>query len=235
MKNQTPAIIFDQKTAASYDQKTDLWAAGREALFSFIRLILAELPADARILCVGVGTGTELIALAQAFPQWQFTAVEPASAMLDVCRQKAEASGVTSRCTFHEGYLDSLPASDPFDAATCLLVSHFFTQPEERSHFFHQIASRLRRSGYLINSDLVLGMSPSVYERLFEVWLRMLQGSGWTEEDIEKMRAAYGRDVAALSAPEIESIIAAGGFDTPVLFFQTLFIRAWFSRRTSPD
>lgn len=231
MKNQTPAIIFDQKTAASYDQKTDLWASGRDALFSFIRMILAELPAQARILCVGAGTGTELIALAQTFPQWQFTAVEPAPAMLDVCRQKAEESGIISRCTFHEGYLDSLPSSDPFDAATCLLVSHFFTQQEERSNFFNQIASRLRPGGYLISSDLILGMPPSAYQSLLEVWLRMLRGSGWTSEEIEKMRTSYGRDVAALSAPEVEAIIASGGFDAPVLFFQTLLIHAWFSRR----
>ena len=235
MKNQTPAIIFDQKTAASYDQKTDLWAAGREALFSFVRLILAELPADARILCVGVGTGTEMIALAQAFSQWQFTAVEPASAMLDICRQKAEENGITSRCTFHEGYLDSLPASDPFDAATCLLVSQFIRQAEERSQFFGQIAQRLRPGGVLINSDLVLGLLPPVHQSLFEVWLRMLGGSGWSEEDIEKMRAAWQLHIAALTAPEIEVIIAAGGFDTPVLFFQTLFIHAWFSKRTTPD
>lgn len=98
MQNQQPPILFDQKVADSYDKQTALWA-GREALFSFMRLILSELPADARILCVGAGTGTEIIALAQAFPQWQFTAVEPAPAMLDVCRRKAEESGIAPRST----------------------------------------------------------------------------------------------------------------------------------------
>lgn len=235
MNNQQSSIVFDEKTAASYDKKTDLWAPGREALFLFMRMILAELPADARILCVGVGTGTELIALAQAFPQWQFAAVEPAPAMLEVCRRKAEESGVESRCTFHEGYLDSLPTTEPFDAATCLLVSHFFTQPEERSDFFHQIALRLRPKGILISSDLVLGMAPSAYQSLLEVWFRMLEASGWTEEEMGKVRAAYGHSVAALKTSEIESIIAAGGFDAPVLFFQTLLIHAWYSRRSASN
>lgn len=233
MQNQPPAISFDEKTAASYDEKTALWASSRDALFSLVRLIFAELPAEARILCVGVGTGTEMIALARAFPQWRFTAVEPASAMLDICRQKAEEHGVASRCTFHEGYVESLPASDPFDAATCLLVSQFLKEAEERSRFFNQIARRLRPGGVLINSDLVLGMSPQVHESLFEVWLRMLGGSGWGEEDIQKMRAAWRLHVAALTPPEIEAVIAAGGFDTPALFFQTLFIHAWFSKRTA--
>ncbi len=236
MKNQAPASIFDQKTAASYDQQAELWASGREALFSFMRLILSKLPADARILCVGVGTGTELIALAQTFGQWQFTAVEPAPAMLDICRQKVEESGITSRCTFHEGYLDSLPPSSAeFDAATCFLVSHFFTKAEERSNFFNQIASRLRPQGYLISSDLVLGgMPPSVYESLLEVWMRF-RGLESTREEMEKVRAAWNHHVSALSVPEVEALITASGFDAPVLFFQTLFIHAWFSRRTLPN
>ena len=234
MQNQQVPILFAQKAASSYDKQTALWASGREALFSFMRLILSELPADARILCVGAGTGTEMIALAQAFPQWQFTAVEPASAMLDVCQRKADESGITSRCTFHEGYLDSLPVSEPFDAATCLLVSQFLKQAEERSHFFGQIAQRLHPGGVLINADLVLGMSPPVYQSLIEVWLRM-RGSGWSEEDIEKMRAGWNLHIATLTPSEVEAIITAGGFDTPALFFQTLFIHAWFSKRTALD
>lgn len=233
MQNQQSPTLFDQKFAASYDKQFAPWAAsGRDALFSLMCQILFELPPDARILCVGAGTGTEIIALAQTFPQWQFTAVEPASAMLDVCQRKAEESGISSRCTFHEGYLDSLPASDPFDAATCLLVSQFLKQAEQRSHFFGQIAQRLRPGGVLISSDFVLGMSPSVYRSLIEVWLRML-GSGWSEEDIEKMRSVWSLHIASLTPSEVEAIIAAGGFDTPVLFFQTLFIHAWFSKRKS--
>ena len=143
-------------------------------------------------------------------------------------------SGIAPRCTFHEGYLDSLPASDLFDAATCLLVSQFLKEAEERSHFFRQIAQRLRPDGVLINSDLVLGMSPPVYQSLIKVWLRM-QGFGWSEEDIEKMRATWSQHITALTTSEVEAIIAAGGFDTPVLFFQTLFIHAWFSKRPAPD
>ena len=73
-------------------------------------------------------------------------------------------------------------------------------------------------------------MSPPTYRSLIEVWLRM-QGGGWSDEDIEKMRAVWNEHITALTPPEIEAIIAAGGFDAPVLFFQALFIHAWFSKR----
>ncbi|MCC8994207.1 MAG: class I SAM-dependent methyltransferase [Candidatus Contendobacter sp.] len=230
MQDSKAPIPFDQKTAASYDKQNSRWESEREALFSLMRLIFAELPPDAQILCVGTGTGTEMIALAQAFPQWRFTAVEPATAMLEVCQRKAEECGIASRCTFHEGYLDSLSTSDLFDAATCLLVSQFIKPTGERKQFFAQIAQRLRPGGVLISSDLVLGMSPPTYRSLIEVWLRM-QGGGWSDEDIEKMRAVWNEHITALTPPEIEAIIAAGGFDAPVLFFQALFIHAWFSKR----
>lgn len=136
MENQESSIVFDQERASSHDKRFAKLAPMREALHLFVRMVLSELPADARILCIGVGTGPELIDLAQAFPQWRFTAVEPAAPMLDICRQRVEECGIASRCTFHEGYLDSLPESDSFDAATCILVSQFFMQPEERRNFF---------------------------------------------------------------------------------------------------
>ncbi|MEJ7815473.1 MAG: class I SAM-dependent methyltransferase [Rubrobacter sp.] len=233
MKNQEPSIVFDKERAASYDKSTAVLSPMREAFHSLINVILSELPTDARILCVGVGTGSELIDLAQAFPQWQFTAVEPAIPMLDICRQRVEESGITSRCTFHEGYLDSLPASDSFDAATCLLVSHFFMQKEERRNFFNQIALRLRPQGYLISSDIVSDMSTAAYQSLLEVWIRMIKSHEVSDEHVEKLRAAYGRDAAVLPPREVEAIIASSGFDTPVLFFQNLLIHAWYSKRSS--
>ncbi len=39
--------------------------------------------------------------------------------MLDICRHRVEEGGITSRCYFHEGYLDSLPTEDLYDGATC--------------------------------------------------------------------------------------------------------------------
>jgi tRNA (cmo5U34)-methyltransferase len=76
-------------------------------------------------------------------------------------------------------------------------------------------------------------MSTAAYQSLLEVWLRKMKSPEVTDEHNENLRAAYGRDVAVLPPREVESIIASGGFDAPVLFFQTLLIHAWYSRRTS--
>lgn len=234
-ENLQQAVVFNEEHASTYDKRAAKIAPLRDTLHLLTRLILSDLPTDARILCVGVGTGLELIYLAREFPQWQFTSVEPAPAMLDICRQKAEESEVAARCTWHEGYLESLPISEPFDAATCLLVSHFFMQQEERRNFFSQIASRLRPQGYLVSADLASDMSTSSYQSLREVWTRMLEYAEYPDRDIEKFLASHGRDAAVLPPNEVSSIIGSSGFDSPVLFLQTLFIHAWYARLASRD
>ena len=65
--------------------------------------------------------------------------------MLQVCRKRADETGLTSRCTFHEGYVDSLPAVQVYNAATCFLVSQFILEKEARRLSFSDVRSnRLR-------------------------------------------------------------------------------------------
>jgi len=39
---------------------------------------------------------------------------------------------------------------------------------------------------------------------------------------------SFGTKVSILPRDKVEEIIESGGFDTPVLFFQTILIHAWF-------
>lgn len=43
----------------------------------------------------------------------------------------------------------------------------------------------------------------------------------------------YGRDVPLLPLEQVNSMIGSAGFETPVLFFQTCLIHAWYAKRTS--
>lgn len=222
--------IFDQQ-AASYDQQWQKLAPLRETLHLLMAAVFSDLPEDASMLCVGVGTGAEMFALARRFPGWHFTAVEPSSGMLSVCRQRAEELGVADRCTFHEGYLDSLSAAQPFHCATALLVSQFLLERGERTDFFRAIAQRLHPGGILVSSDLSADIRSTAYADMLKVWLRLMRGADVSSEDVERLRAGYGRDVAVLTAQDIEAIIADGGFRSPCPLFQAGLIRAWYSIR----
>lgn len=234
MRSEELKAVFDQQ-ASGYDKQWAKTAPIRDGLHFLLESIFTELPADARILCVGAGTGAELAHLARRSPHWRFTAVEPSGAMLDVCRHRAETEGFTSRCYFHEGYLDSLPIEDLHDAATCFLVSQFILEQEARSKFFRAIATKLRPGGILASSDLASEVGTNDYEALLHAWLNMMAAAGIPPEGLERMRAAYAKDVAVLPPKLIASIIESGGFGAPVQFFQAGLIHAWFSKRVLDD
>ena len=94
---------FGQEQALAYDKRNAKLSAISESLYLKTRIILSELSADARILCIGAGTGTEIMYLAKAFPNWYFTALDPSESILNACRQKAEEHGIADRYIFHHG------------------------------------------------------------------------------------------------------------------------------------
>jgi tRNA (cmo5U34)-methyltransferase len=230
MQKEEITVIFDRQ-AATYDQQWSKMSAINGALHLLTSAVLSELPATAKVLCVGAGTGAEILYLAQRFPGWHFTAVEPSVPMLEVFRRKAEENGILSRCVLHAGYIDSLPTSESFDGATAFLVSQFILSREHRVAFFESIARRLRPNGLLVSSDLAGDLSTLECESLLAVWFKLMSDSGLTNEGLERMRITYTRDVAVLPPAEVGKMIGQGGFEPPVRFFQAGMIHAWYGRR----
>ncbi|MGM3386171.1 class I SAM-dependent methyltransferase [Stutzerimonas stutzeri] len=231
MQQDELKALFDQQ-AASYDTQWAKTAPIRHCLHLLLGSMFAELPEEARILCVGVGTGDELFYLASRHPGWHFTALEPSGAMLEVCRRRAEEEGVTARCDFHEGYLGSLAPGELHDAATCFLVSHFMLDQGERSGFFREIAQRLKPGGLLASSDLASDVAAPHYEVLLRAWMNMMSAADLSEEALTRMRTAYAKDVGMLPPAQVASLIEAGGFERVTPFFQAGLIHAWLSTRS---
>lgn len=69
MHQEEVKALFDQQ-AATYDTQWENTASIPSCLHFLLESMFAELPAEARILCVGVGTGAELVHLAQMNPRW---------------------------------------------------------------------------------------------------------------------------------------------------------------------
>jgi tRNA (cmo5U34)-methyltransferase len=221
---------FGAEQAAGYDDRFTSFAPFRASLFLSMRAFFSSLPEDAHILSVGAGTGADLMELASAFPKFTFTAVEPAGAMLEICRKKAHAAGVHNRCEFHEGFLSSLPPGKQFHGATSILFSHFIVDKKERRQFFSDISARLRPDGLLISADLSANLSSPEYDLLMPVWLKILGGGPEAERALRSAWASVG----ILPPLEVAGLIESAGFAAPALFHQTLFIHAWVSRKSVP-
>ena len=235
MSDRQPVDHFDEEHAARYDERFARLAPMRDALHFIAAMALHDLPAEARVICVGAGTGAELLALAARFPSWRFMAVDPSAPMLAICRRRAEAAGVLTRCEFHEGLVSSVPSTAKFHAATSLLVSQFITAAPDRIAFFRDIATRLLPGGRLITADLSTGATGSQHERRVGVWHKMLHHSGVEPPPMAEMLQAWKRDVAILPAVEIEAFLVEAGFARPTLICQTLLIHAWLAQRERSD
>ena len=207
MRNEELKDLFDQQ-AAGYDKQWAGMAPIRDALYLLLDSLFAGLPENARILCVGVGTGAELAHLAERFPGWHFTAVDPSAAMLDICRQRATEGGFLSRCSFHQGYLDTLPAEPSHHGATCFLVSQFLLEAQARIAFFHEIACRLGPGAILANADLASDVESPAYEALLRSWMTLMSSvrPTWTAASRDAARSTCGGTSNTASVPPERAI-----------------------------
>lgn len=224
-------VPFGEEHAAIYDRQFEKIPTMRDAVHLGARLALDGLPEKARILCVGAGTGEDAIRLGAAQPNWHFQLTDPAPAMLAIARQRLEGAGLVERCSLHEGFLDSLPESAPFDGATALLVSHFLTDLDARTQFFRDIADRLVPGGTLVCADLTADRSAPGFRTLMGLWLAGLRLCDMPAENLASYEDAFGRDFAAHTPAQLEQAIMDAGFTAPVLAFQALLIRVYVARK----
>ncbi|WP_027079415.1 class I SAM-dependent methyltransferase [Luteimonas mephitis] len=222
--------LFDQH-APGYDAQWARMAPIRESLHFLLETVFADLPADARLLCVGAGTGAEIAHLARRFPRWRFLALDPAPAMIEQCRARAARDGFADRCEFHAGLLDTLPHAEAFDGATCFLVSQFLLDPAERTALFAAIARRLRPGGMLAWADLAWDTTAGDYPAMLRLWMQAMSGAGLDDDALARIRGNYARDVAILPLDDVAALVASAGFDAPLRFHQAGMIHGWCARR----
>ncbi len=231
MTQQGTRIAFDEDHAAVYDEQFAKLTPLKDALHLCMRAALADASSASRVLCVGAGTGAEVCYLADAYPDWTFTLVEPAAPMLARARHKAEEAGIADRCTFHVGYLDSLPESGLFDVATSILVSQFVLDPKARRDFFRGIAARLLPGGQLITADLATRANDDPSDRLFLQWLALMRHNNSDEEVLKNYRNAIQKGVAVVPPATLATLLTESGFEQPLSICQTLLIHTWHARR----
>lgn len=217
---------FDAERAEAYDNQFPAMQPIKEAVHLLIQIQFADLPADARILMAGAGTGAEARYLAARFPGWHFTLIDPSAPMLKVARRHAEAEGFAERCTFLADYVSGTPL-EAHDAATSLLVSHFLTEAGARQSFFEDIAARLKPGGLLFNLDLCADRQAATFPEALDLWLGLMRESGVPEEMRANWVNSFGRIFGVHGPSELEALIEAAGFTPPAPVFQAAMMRGW--------
>jgi len=223
---------FDKAFAAQYERKIRASIPGYEALHAMARdLMHGACPARAHILCVGAGTGMEIVTLGRSEPGWRFTAVDTSAEMGAICERNLAAAGMSDRVTIHVGGLSGLPAGEPFQAATSLLVAHFLPTAEERTEHFRALAARLEPRGLLVAAELLGDRDQEHFTRFFAAWKRHYIANGIDPAEADQDFARTERVVKFLAEATYERILAAAGFAEAWMFYRALLFSGWIARR----
>ncbi len=225
----TPSGFFNQELADAYDQRNAGLKPISDCLHFLMRLTLADLPSDARVLCVGVGTGAEILSLAQAYPGWSFVGVDPSAEMLGVGRHRLDQAGVADRCTLIHGYVDNV-AETGFDAVVSLLVAHFI-QREGRPVFYAAVHDRLKPGGRYLSAEISGDLDGPEFPALLDDWKQVQTLMGATPEALAKLPDMMRDVLGVLPVAKTEAFWRAAGFTQPIPFFQAFMIRGWHAVR----
>jgi tRNA (cmo5U34)-methyltransferase len=226
MERPPAHTFFNHEAARSYDERNRSLAPIADNLHFLIGLLLSELPTHARILCVGVGTGAEILPLAQRHPHWTFVGVDPSQSMLDVCAQRLKDAGAQDRCELRCGFAKDAPPGRSFDAALSIYVAHF-VPTDERADFFQQMTSRLKNGGHLVNAEISGDLNADDASTVIHSWGKVQQLMGATPESIANLPHVLRNMLSVLAPSETEALLRASGIAMPVRFFQSLMITGW--------
>lgn len=221
---------FTQEFANAYDERNKNLSPIMNALHLTLELALKDIKCDAKILCVGAGTGAEVVYLAQRFPNWQFTCIEPSQGMMDIMQQKLNTLGLIERCQLHLGYIDSYQSNEKYDAALSILVSHFILKMPDRLAYYKAIYALLRPNSPLINADISANRLTDNWPNQLAIWLNLHKKAGASSKDIETLfLSQINKAIAVESNEAIENLLHECGFKMPTKIYQALLINAWIS------
>lgn len=144
---------FDAFAARRYDEGMPQRVPGYALALELAGAVLASrLPASARILVVGAGTGAEILHLASLRANWRFTALDISPAMLDVARERLDAAGLVDRVDFVAGPMQAAEGLPMHDAGLAQLVTQFVPHVEKPA-FYARIARALVGGAPLLSLD----------------------------------------------------------------------------------
>lgn len=227
MKTSPTVIDHFSAAAALYDERNRQLAPIADNMHFLIRLVLKNAPVRARVLCVGVGTGAEILSLANAFPDWTFVGVDPALGMLNVCRDRLREASMLDRCELVHGYVEDVPAEKAFDVALSILVAHFVKR-QDRVPFYQAMCERLRANGVLVNTEISFDLESPEFELMLNNWAQVQALMGATPESLSSLPMQLRTGLTVLAPADTEALLKRSGVLMPVRFFQAFMICGWY-------
>jgi tRNA (cmo5U34)-methyltransferase len=227
------AAFFDAGTAARYDQAIRISCPAYEALHRMVAPWLTLLPADARFLSAGAGTGAEIVALARRFPGWRIDGVDASADMLRICEQRLAREQLAGRVELHHARLEDFRGAAPYDAASSVFVVNYIHGRERKLAYLRTLARQLKPGAILVLADLFGDPRAPDFIRLLRAWLLMCVAEGVRGDNLQDLVDKILRDIAFVPEHEVLALLGEAGFLEPVRFFQAYLYGGWVATRAA--
>jgi SAM-dependent methyltransferase len=182
---------------------------------------------------VELGIGTGRIAVPIAVEGIRVIGVDSSAGMLEVCRERAEAAGVSELVTLRRGDLRSPPVSERVELVLCPFRSYLHLRTDEERLGALRAARELLVPGGRLIFDVFAPGADDIAEthgRWLEREPEIFERADWDTDARTLTLSVRGRDgeatmeLAWLSADEWRALLGRAGFELDALY-------GWFDRR----
>lgn len=227
----TADMTFDKEMAAEYDKGIRRTLPTYDSMFRLVQAYLrANTPQQANLLLLGAGGGNELSALGPSNPTWTFTAVDPASSMLDMAKWKAQELSMKDSVKFIEGTVEDVDNEVQFDAATCMLVLHFIPDIDDKRRLLKKVRQHLQPGAPFVLASMYGDRSAPAFDELVNLWKAYwLDSTKLTIAEVDAMEKTV-RGLSFLPEGEIVQLLDDAGFDNIAKFFSTTLFGGWICK-----
>jgi tRNA (cmo5U34)-methyltransferase len=229
-------IEFDRDRATQYDLDIRQAIPGYESLHGMAQSLLqTSLKVSAKLLIVGSGTGMELVNYSKINPAWSLTGVEPSPEMMAIAKSELAKRELQERVNLHLGYVNSLSATEPMDAATLMLVMHFLPDDGAKLQLLQDIAQRLKPGAKFILADLYGDRVAPYFSQFIQAW-QALYFSQLDEESRIKAEANFPdsikNSIYFVTEARIIELLQMAGFSQVSKFYQAFLFGGWIAQYT---
>lgn len=218
---------FDGDYGAHYDSFIRQVIPGYESLHELACALLEPgCGNEGRVLVVGCGSGAELATMGECQPGWSFVGIDTSEFMVAQSRRLISSRGWENRVSLALGTIDSIPSNQPFNGATCILVSHFIDGDQAKIRLFREIRDRLATGARMIVADACEEESESFREMMACRW-NFAKARGAEITRYQKFQVECRQTLRPVPPDHEEELIKKSGFNTVRRFWTSLHINAW--------
>jgi tRNA (cmo5U34)-methyltransferase len=217
---------------ADFGRLPRLFIPGYDASHAIAAVLLAETIGESgHILAVGAGGGAELCHFARLQPGWRFTAVDPATAMLERAKERLTAMGAGDRLATLVGVSTNAPVG-PFDAAIAFLALHFVPDDGSRLAQLVAIRQRLKPGAPFLIINGATDMRDHSFARDLARYAAHAANGGADPGFIADARQVQRKTLHYLPPEREVALLAEAGFGIVEQFYQALWFHGWMARAT---